>query len=93
MDPLTPANLYYGRRTTSLIYEFVEDNEMDDPTFVDESNISFIKCFPQGSLSQHSHQPPHQDAHFGMNFHTIPCIPIDSASLLDDSIPLISQGK
>ena len=39
MDPLTPAHLLYGRRITSLTYEFVEDDEVDDPTFGDESSV------------------------------------------------------
>ena len=39
MDPLTPAHLLYGRRITSLPYEFVEDDEVDDPTFGDESSV------------------------------------------------------
>ena len=38
MDPLTPAHLLYGRRITSLPYELVED-EVDDPTFGDESSV------------------------------------------------------
>ena len=39
MDPLTPAHVLYGRRITSLPYEFVEDDEVDDPTFGDESSV------------------------------------------------------
>ena len=39
MDPLTPAHLLYGRRITSLPCEFVEDYEVDDPTFGDESSV------------------------------------------------------
>ena len=39
MDPLTPAHLLYGRRITSPPYEFVENDEVDDPTFGDESSV------------------------------------------------------
>ena len=39
MDPLTPAHLLYDRRITSLSYEFVEDDEVDDPTFGHESSV------------------------------------------------------
>jgi len=33
MDPLTLAHLLYGRRITSLSYEFVHEEKVDDPTF------------------------------------------------------------
>ena len=38
-----------------------------------------------------SYQPPYQGARFSMNFHTIPRLPNDSASLLDDSNSLNSS--
>ena len=39
MKPLTPAHLLYGRRVTSLPYESVDDDEVNDPNFGDDSNI------------------------------------------------------
>jgi len=39
MDPLTLAHLLYGRRITSLPYEFVNEEEVDDPTFSDQSHV------------------------------------------------------
>ena len=39
MDPLTPAHLLYGRRVTALPYESVDDDEVNDPNFGDDSSI------------------------------------------------------
>jgi len=36
---MTPAHLLYGRRITSLPYELVDSDEVDDPTFGDESSV------------------------------------------------------
>jgi len=38
MDPLTPAHSFYGR-ITSPSYEFVHEDEVDDPTFDDQSHV------------------------------------------------------
>ena len=38
-DPLTPADLLYGRRITSLPYRHVEEDELTDPTIGDEAQI------------------------------------------------------
>ena len=40
MDPLTPAHLLYGRRITSLPYDSVDEDELDDPNFGDSSSIN-----------------------------------------------------
>ena len=39
MEPLTPAHLLYGRRVTLLPYEFVNEEELEDPNFGDSSSI------------------------------------------------------
>jgi len=39
LEPLTPAHLLYGRRITSLSYESVDGDEVDNPTFGDESSV------------------------------------------------------
>lgn len=39
INPLIPVHLLYGRRITSLPYESVDETEMNDPNFGDESNI------------------------------------------------------
>ena len=38
-DPLTPADLLYGTRITSLPYRHVEEDELTDPTIGDEAQI------------------------------------------------------
>ena len=38
-DPLTPADLLYGRHITSLPYRHVEEDELTDPTIGDEAQI------------------------------------------------------
>lgn len=40
LEPLTPSHLLYGRRITSLPYSSVEDDEMKDPEFLDNSEVS-----------------------------------------------------
>ena len=40
VDPLTPAHLLYGRRITSLPYETVDEDELDDPNFGDSLSIT-----------------------------------------------------
>ena len=45
MDPLTPAHLLYGRRITSLPYESVDEDELDDPNFGDSSSILTLQHF------------------------------------------------
>ena len=37
--PLTPAHLLYGRRITTLPYEQIEEDELEDPTFGEDSQI------------------------------------------------------
>ena len=39
MDPLSPAHLVYGRRVTSLPYESLDEDELDDPNFGDSLSI------------------------------------------------------
>ena len=39
LELLTPAHLLYGRRVTSLPYESVNDDEVNDPNFGDDSSI------------------------------------------------------
>jgi transposase InsO family protein len=39
-EPLTPSHLLYGRRITSLPHPIVEDDEIDDPTFGNISEIT-----------------------------------------------------
>ena len=39
-EPLTPAHLLYGRRIVSLPYHSVEEDELDDPDFGDESVVT-----------------------------------------------------
>lgn len=39
IEPLTPAHLLYGRRITSLPYPFVDDDEIEDPDFMNESEV------------------------------------------------------
>ena len=38
-EPITPAHLLYGRRITSLPYRRVEEDEVVDPTFGEDTNI------------------------------------------------------
>ena len=38
-EPITPAHLLYGRQITSLPYRWVEDDEVADPTFGEDTNI------------------------------------------------------
>ena len=38
-DPLTPVHLLYGRKVITLPYEQVEDNELEDTTFGEDSQI------------------------------------------------------
>ena len=38
-EPLTPAHLLYGRRITALSYRAIEDDELGDPPFGEESDI------------------------------------------------------
>ena len=39
-DPLTPAHLLYSQRITSLPYDPVDEDELDDPNFGDSSSIN-----------------------------------------------------
>ena len=39
-EPLTPAHLLYGRRIISLPYHSIEEDELDDPDFGDESAVT-----------------------------------------------------
>jgi len=43
LEPLTPAHLLYDRRITALPYELVNSDEVDDPTFGDESSVRLAK--------------------------------------------------
>lgn len=38
-EPLTPAHLLYGRRITTLPYRHVEDDEWEDPTLGEDSQV------------------------------------------------------
>ena len=38
-EPLTPAHLLYGRKLITLPYEHVEDDELADLTFGEDSQI------------------------------------------------------
>ena len=38
-EPLTPAHLLYGRKIITLPYEQVEDDELEDLTFGEDSQI------------------------------------------------------
>ena len=38
-EPITPAHLLYGRRISSLPYRRVEEDEVVDPTFGEDTNI------------------------------------------------------
>ena len=39
MEPLTPAHLLSGRRVTLLPYESINEDELEDPNFGDNSSI------------------------------------------------------
>ena len=41
-EPLTPAHLLYGRKIITLPYEQVEDDELEDLTFGEDSQIKKI---------------------------------------------------
>ena len=46
-EPLTPAHLLYGRKIITLPYEQVEDDELEDLTFEEDSTFGVdFKTFP-----------------------------------------------
>jgi len=50
--PVSPADLLYGRRSTSLPYGHVEEDELTDPTFGDEAQIQ-KRAKQQALIIQH----------------------------------------
>jgi hypothetical protein len=38
-EPLTPAHILYGRRITAVPHPLVEDDELDDPTFKEDTEF------------------------------------------------------
>ena len=46
-EPLTPAHLLYGRKIITLPYEQIEDDELEDLTFEEDSTFGVdFKTFP-----------------------------------------------
>ena len=41
-EPLTPAHLLYGRRITTLPFNYDADEELEDPTFGSDMNIQIL---------------------------------------------------
>ena len=55
-EPLTPAHPSYGRKTITLPYEQVEDDELEDLTFGEDSQIKKRTKLPALALKHFQHR-------------------------------------
>ena len=59
-EPLTPANPLYGRKIITLPYEQVEDDELEDLTFGEDSQIKNRAKLPALALKHFRHRWKHE---------------------------------
>jgi len=57
LEPLTPSHLLYGRRIVPLPYPPIDDNEIDDPNYVETAGASLrTHVAKHAQLLQHFQQ-------------------------------------
>ena len=94
-DPLTPAHLLYGRKIITLPYEQVEDDELEDTTFEEDSQIKRRAKLLALTLKHFRHRWKHEyltalrESHkaLGNNNQTVK---VGEAVLIHDNVPRIN---